>query len=308
MAWIEVHQTVFGHRKTRKVSLLLGIPCVHVAGHLISFWCWALDKTQDGTLPGTTEQDIADAAEYDGDAASFTHALRDAHYLDTTETGDYCIHDWADYTSRLMVKRNVNAERQKRYRERLKQHNEALPVTNVTIDRNDVTRNAIPTNQPTNQPILLHNSDELRDGVDDDSLMLSLPDDTKQKDYSAEFERWWKSYPRKIGKGRSYKLWVAWKKRIGVDCLLTAAQNYALECEGREESKIKHPSTFLATDNTLPEEYAGKAVQRQGRFAATDTYHGRFDDDPVNPADWVPSDEELDRMAAEERAAAQGGR
>ena len=67
--------------------------------------------------------------------------------------------------------------------------------------------------------------------------------------YAKNFEEFWSSYPKKVGKGEAYKKYKArlndgWKESD----LLDAAKEYASECiRNRTESKyIKHPKTFLS--------------------------------------------------------------
>lgn len=77
---------------------------------------------------------------------------------------------------------------------------------------------------------------------------------TDRSTYSEEFETFWKSYPRKVGKKRAYLLWEKRinyfqpKLRATVADLIRASQNYALYCEMNVDNKkyIKHPSTFLS--------------------------------------------------------------
>lgn len=67
--------------------------------------------------------------------------------------------------------------------------------------------------------------------------------------YSVHFESFWKAYPRKKEKAKAYKCYQArLKDGFSGEELLTAAVNYAEECEKRktEERYIKHGATFLS--------------------------------------------------------------
>ena len=43
MAWIESHQELWRHPKTKKLARLLGVSVPTVVGHLHGIWYWALD-------------------------------------------------------------------------------------------------------------------------------------------------------------------------------------------------------------------------------------------------------------------------
>src|SRR5688500_15173529 len=75
MAWIESHQELARHPKTRKAARLLGTSVPAVVGHLHCLWHWALDWAPYGDLTGFDVEQIADAGLWDGDAQTFVDAL-----------------------------------------------------------------------------------------------------------------------------------------------------------------------------------------------------------------------------------------
>ena len=108
MSWIELHQSVWTHRKTYKCAVLLKKPRVVVVAHLASLWTWGLDNIP---MSGIVDRDlICEAAEWTGRAATFIDALVEARYLDVVD-GAYHVHSWEKYAGRLITKRAVNAER-----------------------------------------------------------------------------------------------------------------------------------------------------------------------------------------------------
>lgn len=115
MAWIEVHQSLFTHRKTLELADLLGIPQVYAAAHLISLWTWALDNAPDGALH-VRRTIIARASMWSGDADALCNALIESGFLEQSENGVFTIHDWSDYAGRLVEKRRQNAERMREAR------------------------------------------------------------------------------------------------------------------------------------------------------------------------------------------------
>lgn len=115
MAWIEVHQSLFTHRKTLELADLLGVPEVYAAAHLISLWAWALDNAPDGALH-VRRTIIARASRWSGDVDALCNALVNSGFLEQRENDVFVIHDWADYAGRLVEKRRQNAQRMREAR------------------------------------------------------------------------------------------------------------------------------------------------------------------------------------------------
>jgi len=126
MAWIESHQTLRAHPKTRKAARALDIPPVHVIGHLHALWHWALDLADDGDLSKFDADDLAIGAEWEGDPQQFVDALvdcgfgggpgfleRDGAYGDPEDglTGALVLHDWWAYAGKLVSRRQRDRKR-----------------------------------------------------------------------------------------------------------------------------------------------------------------------------------------------------
>jgi len=112
MAWIESHQELAQHPKTRRLVRALGVSLPTAIGHLHMLWWWAMDYADQGDLTAYSDEDIADAVAWDGDARVFVTALRTAGFLNEDRT----IHDWRTYVGRLLDKRRADAERKRRER------------------------------------------------------------------------------------------------------------------------------------------------------------------------------------------------
>lgn len=117
MAWIESHQELARHPKTKKLARKLGISIPAVIGHLHLMWWWAMDYAQDGDLARYENEDIADALLWDGDAAQLVEGLLDAGFIDQQEDGTYEIHDWGEYGGKLFEKLAADAERKRKARQ-----------------------------------------------------------------------------------------------------------------------------------------------------------------------------------------------
>lgn len=110
--WIESHQELGRHPKTRKLARMLGVSIPTAIGHLHLLWWWAVDYAPDGALGRFDPADIADATMWEGDPAQLVTALRDAGWLDDTDGGPQ-IHDWADYAGRLLERRRADTARKR---------------------------------------------------------------------------------------------------------------------------------------------------------------------------------------------------
>jgi hypothetical protein len=109
MAWLESHQELGKHPKTKKFARTLGISKPAAVGHLMYLWWWALDYAQDGDLSKYDNDDIADAAEWEDDSDDFVNALVKSGFVDDLE-GVLAIHDWNDYAGKLMERRQAQKE------------------------------------------------------------------------------------------------------------------------------------------------------------------------------------------------------
>ena len=126
MAWIELHQSLTTHKKTRRLAraLGLGVPdgIPQTIGHLCLFWLWCVDGAESGRLDDMDAQDIADAAGWRGDPDVFLGAMTEAGFIDKGSDGSYTIHDWDEYIGRLIAFREKekerNREKSRRHRER----------------------------------------------------------------------------------------------------------------------------------------------------------------------------------------------
>lgn len=112
MAWIESHQEVGRHPKTKKLARLLSTSLPAAVGHLHYLWWWALDFAQDGTLEKYDNADIADAMQWDGDPDLLIESLISAGYIDDTDAG-LVIHDWAEYAGKLLERRAKDRARKR---------------------------------------------------------------------------------------------------------------------------------------------------------------------------------------------------
>lgn len=116
MAWIESHQELRDHPKTKRLARRLGISVPAAIGHLHCLWWWAMDYAPDGDISDYDAEDIADAAMWDGDAEQFLQALIDcgpgaSHgFIERTESGHLLLHDWWDYAGGFIQARSERSK------------------------------------------------------------------------------------------------------------------------------------------------------------------------------------------------------
>ena len=116
MAWIQVHQQLKDHRKLLAAADELEIEPAHMLGLLISFWLWALDNAPSGSLQGISTRMIARAAQWSGTPDDFVQAMAHAGLLDEEPDGSLALHDWYEYTGKLIDQREAEKNRSRRRR------------------------------------------------------------------------------------------------------------------------------------------------------------------------------------------------
>jgi len=126
------------------------------------------------------------------------------------------------------------------------------------------------------------------------------PDErTKIKEYSDDFEAWWKIYPKPVDKGKTFGCWNATMRDRGgtVESIMSATTVFAKKMieEGREKRHILNSTTFLGTGERwqeyLPESFSSEVLAKSQAWEAYnyDVDHGRNPEQPTFPP---PTDSE----------------
>ncbi|MDA1189637.1 MAG: hypothetical protein O2854_08195 [Chloroflexi bacterium] len=116
--WIESHLSLARHPKALRFARSLKKDLPAIFGHLHLLWWWTLEYAPTGSLDGVSDQELANVCMYRGDPARLVASLMDAGFLNP----DRSIHDWFDYTGRLLIKRASTAQRVRRHRESKEAH------------------------------------------------------------------------------------------------------------------------------------------------------------------------------------------
>lgn len=199
MAWIQIHQQLKDHRKVLAAADELDIEPAHMLGLLISFWLWAIDNAPDGSLAGISDRMIARAAQWDKDPEEFVAALTSASLLDTTEDGVLEIHDWSEYTGKLIEQRE-NEKNRSRARRAAAKSNDRRTTAGQSADasKNDQKKTAGRVDQTR--------VDQSRPENKGDTPITPAT----EKQPSAQerrFAEFWTAYPKKVGKKAAQKAW-----------------------------------------------------------------------------------------------------
>lgn len=147
MAWLEAHQELRNHPKTKRAARLLGIGRPQMVGHMFCLWWWCLDYAQAGSLANYDHTDIADAAGWEGDPDLFVEALvncgtagRPGFLVDDGES--LSVNDWKEYGGRYITKRDQGRERQRQWRLRNAKVTHDESVSDATVTRYERVSNA----------------------------------------------------------------------------------------------------------------------------------------------------------------------
>ena len=260
MAWIESHQEVGRHPKTKKLARLLGVNLPTAVGHLHYFWWWALDFAQDGLLTKYDADDIADAMQWDGDPNTLLDAMISAGYIDDTDEG-LAIHDWAEYAGKLLERR---AKDRARKRAAAEAAGVPQPIRRKSAGKDEEDDETPSASFVTNQPTI-PNQPNTTDSTEPDRTEPHQPagEPPLQERRFAEF---WKAYPKKVGKASCQKAWLKLKPTAELFAHIMSALADQKESEQwkREGGRfIPNPLTWLNQGrwDDEPVETSGAAAQ-----------------------------------------------
>ena len=115
MAWIESHDDLKDHPKTKQLARVLKISVPTAIGHLNCLWWWAMKYAPDGNLSKYKNDDIAEAMLWDGKSVKIVNSLVSCGFLDK-EDSCLTIHDWKIYGGKLFEKREREKNRKQNER------------------------------------------------------------------------------------------------------------------------------------------------------------------------------------------------
>lgn len=265
MAWIQVHQQLKDHRKLLAAADELEIEPAHMLGLLISFWLWALDNTPSGSLEGISNRMIARAAQWDGNPDELVEVLKNSGLLDEETAGKLEIHDWYEYTGKLIDQREAEKNRSRRRRAAAAAAPPTEPQTTAGQTEDAPQGSQKKTAGRVNQS-----------RPDQSKADQSKPDqgdqppnpqtEAKADAQTRRFAEFWKSYPKKVGKKAAEKSWQKLKPDAELFERIMQAVTAAKGSDqwNRENGRfIPNPSTWINQgrwDDELP---AADSFQQQ---------------------------------------------
>lgn len=114
--WIKVAAALSRDRRVARISRRLGVPPVHVVGHLVVMWAAMFDADPTGGIllrdDDWEDGAIAAAAMWDGDPAAWVAALVAVRFL-RERTDGWSIPSWDEWGGALLAERRAGAERAK---------------------------------------------------------------------------------------------------------------------------------------------------------------------------------------------------
>lgn len=254
MAWIESHQELGRHPKTRRAARLLKTSVPGIIGHLHLLWHWCLDYAQDGDLTRIDPMDIADALMWDGEPDTLIDGLAQAGFLDR-DGKTLTVHDWYLYGGRLIEKRRIDAERKRAERGHTK---DAKPASNGR-----------PTDVSGNSTV--HNT-TVQDTTNNNTNAAANAGDAPPIHDQSRIEEIYQAYPRKEGKAKALKAIAkarddvkrgkvkpddydeVWPPPDTYSFLLDRVQRYAAYASGlsaHDRQFIPHPATWFNAGSYL---------------------------------------------------------
>lgn len=244
MAWIQVHQTLKDHRKVYAAADALDVDPAHALGLIVSFWLWALDNAPSGSLDGISNRMIARAAQWTGNADEFVEALKIAEFVDETQDGGLELHDWQEYTGSLIEKREAEKQRSRKRRAAAKEQPAdaaALPPSWAQTTAGQTEDKPQSDHQKTAGRVEKSRVEKSRVEIGGNPPIS--PDAVSER-----FARFWKAYPKKVGKGAAEKAWKKIKPSAELFDTIMAAIDAAKASEQwqRENGRyIPNPATWL---------------------------------------------------------------
>lgn len=247
MAWIESHQALGQHPKVLQLSKACGWSVDETIGKLHRFWWWCLDYATDGRLERFDHATIGSVFGVSEGESNLVQSLTRIGFLDSEP--EIRVHDWWDYAGRFL---------QVRYKRTPKIWKEIKRFYGHSIQRtnNRTTTEQQPTNNhKPNQPNLTNLNQP----------NLTKPTSCDMPSAVAEFEEFWKAYPRKVGgKKNALRAWGKAKDRPAIQHLLVIIGRHRETEQWKKDGGqyIPYPATWLNrgmwADDVTPMESAFK--------------------------------------------------
>lgn len=250
MTWFKVDDKFHSHNKTRKV--------LAEAPSALALWAvagsWSSDNLTDGFVPDHQLPWLVPIG-----AEEMARQLVAARFWKRVR-GGYLFHEWAsdsDGTKRNPTREEVEAERRKKA-EAGRKGGLARSRASFTSG-NDPSTTQAPAKAPAKAPATDVLDPPTRpDPTTKNKVKTSSSTAAPSTDDDPNFDRFWATYPRRIGKGQARRAWTkALKAGTNPETIIEAAARFTA-ARGNEDPKFTpHPATWLNgerwTDTPDPE-------------------------------------------------------
>lgn len=206
MSWIKQHSDILTHQKLYRLAALLGINRFEALGYVSGLWHFtAMNWWQNGDI-GDFIHTIEPMLEWRGESGKLVKSLQESGLLDGSVVHEWTIHQ-AEFI-RLKQRYGSATSGESRTKDELK------PTKAVT---DKIREDKINNKQPMPKPA------------------ASVSD----------FDAFWQSYPRKVGKDKALDAWK--KKNPPLEAVLGALAWQIQSDDWRKDGGafIPHPTTYL---------------------------------------------------------------
>jgi hypothetical protein len=243
------------HPKTKKLKRRLGAEGVLA---LVALFIYAAQRRPDGNLSGMSNEDIALAADWDGEPDEFVAALVDVKFIDLVD-GAMVIHDYSEnqpwVSKSLERSTKAKAAADKRWETQRKAIEGTQQLESDALNM----LAALPEHESSNAPFLSSPSltntplPPKGDAVSDVDL-LPDPKPRRSREDQAEpewFSKLWEANPRKVGKVEALKAAKRLSKGLTqeqAEHIVYAWSRYVADYKakkGDDFSYLKHVSSWL---------------------------------------------------------------
>jgi len=307
------------------LEALLNVETPQAVGHLHLLWWWALDNVPSGNLSNITDEVVARASHWKGDCHTFVQALIESGFID--DSTKY-LHDWNDYAGRLIAKREANTLRMREQRathvQRTTIAHAGATVPNPTVPNPTVPNSTLPpyipparepapvkTEKTQDKPVTASEIPDTAPGMPVSGV--ENPQTKLNKTIiSANFETFWKSYPKKMSKGDAEKAFLKINPDESLLAVMLAKIKEALD-KGYwsldNKKFIPHPATWLnrrgwedeipetggnnngrgdGTGGQKPIPASGRALPRREDYESPEEYRARYQREHAAPVETPP--------------------
>lgn len=238
------------HVKTKRLMRILGIPLYRAVGVLETLWLLCTDCCDEGNIGKFTDEEIADYLGWDGKQTptQLMEALVESGWLDRLD-GPHrlAIHDWREHAPDFLKDRWQKREWRAKKRSILTTYDDFPPDNAGQPPDMDRTVRSFPNPTQPNQ---------FQPGpTNTNTNSASAEGGSVKQAYSANFERWYSTYPRKTQKQAASAAFGRALKRIcdsgrhpssadALDWLCDVTRTFADSSLGRSEY-APYPATWL---------------------------------------------------------------